>query len=166
MSSSQTNRTYVLHRLPLIRSIHHLIAGAQYGPSGWQVLNDEIDSRAGAGGYLSAVRTVSGNDTLVRHQIATRATLDRAARLTNRTRADVLLKLLAVQRNGWVNETAWPSESASTYSPIAAVPPTKASTPSPACAHLCRDPQESISDSSSEPTSTPSDLGQMSCMSA
>jgi hypothetical protein len=32
---------------------------------------------------------------------------DRAARLTNKTRADALLKLLAAQRSGWVNETAW-----------------------------------------------------------
>ena len=60
---------------------------------------------------------------------------------------------------------ARPSESASTYSPIAAVPPTNASTPtqppSPACAHLCRGPQESISDSSSVPTSRLSDVGQV-----
>ena len=59
---------------------------------------------------------------LVRYQIATRvlpgpleqflhhldATIGgRTARLTNKTRADALLKLLAAQRNGWVNETAW-----------------------------------------------------------
>lgn len=62
--------------------IHHLIAGAQYSPSGWQGLHDEIERRAGAGG-------------------------DRAARLTNKTRADALLKLLAARRNGWANETAW-----------------------------------------------------------
>jgi hypothetical protein len=28
-------------------------------------------------------------------------------RLTNKTRTDALLKLLAAQRNGWANETAW-----------------------------------------------------------
>ena len=70
---------------------------------------------------------MSANDTLVRYQIADRAlpgphstgpleqflhhldaTIgDRAARLTNKTRADALLKLLAAQRNGWANETAW-----------------------------------------------------------
>ena len=33
--------------------------------------------------------------------------VDRAARLTNKTRTDALLKLLAAQRNGWANETAW-----------------------------------------------------------
>ncbi len=107
--------------------IHHLIAGAQYSPSGWQVLHEEIERRAGAGGYLAAVKVVSTNDTLVRHQVATRAlpgphstgaleqflhTLDatigdRAARLTNKTRADALIKLLAARRNGWANETAW-----------------------------------------------------------
>ena len=104
--------------------IHHLIAGAQYSPSAWQVLHDEIDSRADAGGYLAAVKVVSANDTLVRSQIATRALQgphstgpleqflhhldatigDRAARLTNKTRTDALL---AAQRNGWANETAW-----------------------------------------------------------
>lgn len=107
--------------------IHHLIARAQYSPSAWQVLHDEIDSRADAGGYLAAVKVVSANDTLVRSQIATRALQgphstgpleqflhhldatigDRAARLTNKTRTDALLKLLAAQRNGWANETAW-----------------------------------------------------------
>jgi len=107
--------------------IHHLIAGAQYSPSGWQALHDEIDSRACAGGYLAAVKAASANDPLVRYQIATRALPgphstgpleqflhhldatvgDRAARLTNKIRADALLKLLAAQRNGWANEAAW-----------------------------------------------------------
>lgn len=32
---------------------------------------------------------------------------DRAARLTNKRRADALLKLLAANRNGWVNHDAW-----------------------------------------------------------
>ena len=107
--------------------IHHLIADAQYSPPGWQALRDEIDSRACAGGYLAAVKAASANDPLVRYQIATRALPgphstgpleqflhhldatvgDRAARLTNKIRADALLKLLAAQRNGWANETAW-----------------------------------------------------------
>lgn len=107
--------------------IHHLIAVAQLSGSGWQVLRDEIGSRAQAGGYLAPANFVSANDTQVRQQIATRtlagphstgpleqffhhldATIgDRAARLTNKTRADALLKLLAAQRNGWANETAW-----------------------------------------------------------
>jgi hypothetical protein len=107
--------------------IHHLIAGAQLSPSGWQALHDEITSRALVGGYLAAVKVISAKDTQVRHQIATRtlsgphstgpleqffhhldATIgDRAARLTNKTRADALLKLVAAQRNGWANETAW-----------------------------------------------------------
>jgi hypothetical protein len=107
--------------------IHHLIAGAQYSPSGWQALHDEIDSRPCAGGYLAAVKAASANDPLVRYQIATRALPgprstgpleqflhhldatvgDRAARLTNKIRADALLKLLAAQRNGWANEAAW-----------------------------------------------------------
>jgi hypothetical protein len=92
MSSSQTIEriSYVAYRGYVERveiaqcPIHHLIAGAQYSPSGWQVLHDEIDSRAGAGGYLSAVKTVSGNDTAGavpdRHPGLARATLDRATR--------------------------------------------------------------------------------------
>lgn len=32
---------------------------------------------------------------------------DRAARLTNKRRADALLKLLAANRNGWVDHDAW-----------------------------------------------------------
>ena len=107
--------------------IHHLITGAQLSPSGWQALRDEIDSRALAGGYLAAAKFVSAKDTQVRHQIATRAVSgphstgpleqffhhldatigDRAARMTNKTRADALLKLVAAQRNGWANETTW-----------------------------------------------------------
>ena len=107
--------------------IHHLIARAQYSLSAWQVLHDEIISRADAGGYLAAVKVVSGNDTLVRSQIATRALPgphstgpleqflhhldaaigDRTARLTNKIRTDALLKLLAAQRNGWANQTVW-----------------------------------------------------------
>ena len=130
--------------------IHHLIAGAQYSPSGWQALHDEIDSRACAGGYLAAVKAASANDPLVRYQIATRAlpgphstgpleqflhhldaTIgDRAARLTNKTRTDALLKLLSAQRNtAGPTRQPGPSGSASTYSPVAAVLPTNASTP-------------------------------------
>jgi len=107
--------------------IHHLIAAAQHSLAGWQGLRNEVDHRAAAGGYLSAAKVVSINDTLVRAQIANRrpqgphstgpleqflhyldaAIGDRAARLTNRTRTDALLKLLAAQHNGWSNETAW-----------------------------------------------------------
>jgi len=32
---------------------------------------------------------------------------DRASRMTNKTRADALLKLIAARRNGWADETAW-----------------------------------------------------------
>ena len=137
--------------------IHQFLAGAQYSPLGWQVLHDEIDSRAGAGGYLSAVKTVSGNDTAGavpdRLPGLARATLeqflhhldatigDRAARLTNKTRADALLNLLAAQRNGWVNETAWAQRIREHLFAHRGRAATNASTPtqppSPACAHLC-----------------------------
>jgi hypothetical protein len=32
---------------------------------------------------------------------------DRASRMTNKTRTDALLKLIAARRNGWADETAW-----------------------------------------------------------
>ena len=32
---------------------------------------------------------------------------DRASRMTNKTRTDALLRLIAARRNGWLNETAW-----------------------------------------------------------
>lgn len=107
--------------------IHRLIAAGQRTVAGWQALRTEVTARASAGGYLTAAKTVAANDALVRHQLATRrpegphstgpleqffhqldATLgDRAARLTNKTRTDALLKLIAAQRNGWADQTAW-----------------------------------------------------------
>lgn len=107
--------------------IHQLIAAAQRTAEGWQALRTEIATRGASGGYLTAAKTTAANDELIRHQITTRraqgphstgpleqffhqldATIgDRAARLTNKTRADSLLKLIAAQRNGWANETAW-----------------------------------------------------------
>jgi len=32
---------------------------------------------------------------------------DRASRMTNKTRTDALLKLIAARRNGWADETGW-----------------------------------------------------------
>ena len=107
--------------------LHRLIAGAQYSDAGWQALREEMNSRAAGGGYLAAVKTVVANDALIRHQIATRSpdgpnstgpleqffhhldstVGDRAARLTNKARTDALLSLIASQRNGWADETAW-----------------------------------------------------------
>lgn len=107
--------------------IHPLIADAQRTLKGWRALRKEIDVRARSGGYLTATKTVHTNDALIRKQIATRrrqgphttgaleqffhqldTTIgDRASRLTNKTRADALLHLLAAHRNNWANEATW-----------------------------------------------------------
>jgi len=80
-----------------------------------------------AGLPRSRATAVAANDALIRHQIFTRSpdgphstgpleqffhhldsTIgDRAAHLTNKARTDALLSLIASQRNGWADETAW-----------------------------------------------------------
>lgn len=107
--------------------IHRLITAALTSDPGWEALTAEVGARACSGGYLSATKTLASLDQLVRDQIRTRvptgphssgaleqffhhldATIgDRAARLTNKARADALLQLLAADRNGWADETAW-----------------------------------------------------------
>lgn len=107
--------------------VHQLIADAQRTLKGWRALHKEIKARAHDGGYLRATKTVQANDALIREQIASRhpdrpqttgaleqffhqldtAIGDRASRMTNKTRADALLHLLAAHRNGWADEAAW-----------------------------------------------------------
>lgn len=106
--------------------IHRRIAGALHSVEGWRQLQEQIAERSAAGGYLSALKTVLALEPVVRHQLQhahpgprsvgpleqffreLSATLGpRAGRLTNKTRADALLKLLAADRNGWTDETAW-----------------------------------------------------------
>lgn len=106
--------------------IHKLIAAAQTSPQAWQRLNDEILRRTTTGGYLSALKTVTNLGPVVAHQLAQTlagprsvgpleqffrelsATLGpRAAKMTNKVRADALLQLLAADRNGWTDEPAW-----------------------------------------------------------
>jgi hypothetical protein len=89
----------------------------------WGALRDELQ----AAGYGNAMTYWHGIDAPVRAQMATRVpgrpnstgpleeffhqldrTIgDRAARMTNKSRADALLKLLAMARNGWVDEIRW-----------------------------------------------------------
>ena len=82
--------------------------------------------RSAAGGYLSALKTVLALEPVVHRQLQQdgpgprsvgpleqffrelSATLGpRAGRLTNKVRADALLKLLAADRNGWTDQIAW-----------------------------------------------------------
>ena len=106
--------------------IHRLIAGALFSVEGWRQLQEQIAQRSACGGYLTALKTVLALEPVVRRQLQQdgpgprsvgpleqffrelSATLGpRAGRLTNKTRADALLTLLAADRNGWTDETAW-----------------------------------------------------------
>jgi hypothetical protein len=108
-------------------SIHTLLAGAVRSTEGWDAFGAEVMRRAQDGSYLNAVASVNRLDTIVRQHTASRPddgphstgpleqffrTLettigDRAARMTNKPRADALLNLLAAHRNGWVDEKRW-----------------------------------------------------------
>jgi hypothetical protein len=86
----------------------------------------EIATRATAGGYLAATKMVTSLDPVVRAQLERPPSgprsigpleqffsgLDgslgpRASTMTNKVRADALLKLLAADRNGWTDERQW-----------------------------------------------------------
>lgn len=108
-------------------SIHTLLAGALRSVDGWQAYVDEVARRAQDSGYLNAASSAKRLDPVIRQHASTRPddgphstgpleqffrTLDstigdRAARMTNKARADALLKLLAAHRNGWVDEKRW-----------------------------------------------------------
>ena len=107
--------------------IHALIPDAVRSLTGWKKAFDLVSARA-TGGANYAAATVA---LLRLHEVVTlqqtiepagpRSTGaveeffrqlentigDRASRLTNKTRTDALLKLIACRRNGWVDETAW-----------------------------------------------------------
>jgi hypothetical protein len=106
--------------------IHQLITKAQTNAAAWQRLNDEILRRTTTGGYIAALKTVTSLGPVVTHQLEQplsgprsvgpleqffselNATLGpRASKMTNKVRADALLKLLAADRNGWTDERAW-----------------------------------------------------------
>lgn len=106
--------------------IHRLIERAQHSVEAWQQLVAEITARTAGGGYIGALKMVTGLDAVVRAQLAQPlsgprsvgpleqffagldATLGpRASTMTNKIRADALLKLLAADRNSWTDERRW-----------------------------------------------------------
>jgi hypothetical protein len=107
--------------------IQGLLGAAQRSVKDWEAYLEELSGRAAQHGYLGALKSAGALDALVRAQAATRHptgphstgpleeffhTLnqtigDRAARMTNKRRADALLSLLAAHRNGWVEEHHW-----------------------------------------------------------
>lgn len=107
-------------------AIHRLISQAQTTVAAWQQLVHEVGRRSSHGGYLSALKTVASLDPVVRQQAEKALTGPRstgpleqffadlsttlgprAAKMTNKVRADALLTLLAADRNGWTDEHAW-----------------------------------------------------------
>lgn len=106
--------------------IHALLADAQRSVAGWDAFTAEVRRRAAAGGYENTVNTVHRLDPIIRVQAADqtrwprstgpleqffgdldRTLSDRAARLTNKTRTDALLTLLAARHNQWGSERDW-----------------------------------------------------------
>jgi hypothetical protein len=107
--------------------IHRLIGDAVRSTAGWQKLCDELSNRIRADGscrgamnsLLNIRDVVLAQDGVDRHGPRSTGAVeeffrqldnaigDRASRLTNKTRTDALLKLIAARRNGWLDETAW-----------------------------------------------------------
>ena len=107
--------------------IHKLIAEAVRSAAGWQKLCDELSKRSRRDpsyqGALNALlnirdvvlaqdgqqpqgpRSTGAVEEFFRQLDNTIG--DRASRLTNKTRTDALLKLIAARRNGWLDESAW-----------------------------------------------------------
>jgi hypothetical protein len=107
-------------------AIHRLIERSQTSVENWQRLAAEITTRTAGGGYIGALKMVTSLGPVVRAQLdqplsgprsvgpleqffaGLDATLGpRASTMTNKIRADALLKLLAADRNGWTDERRW-----------------------------------------------------------
>lgn len=107
--------------------INELIDPAVRSAAGWQKLCDELTKRSRHDGTCQGALNVMLNlrpvvlaqDGLEPHGPRSTGALeeffrqlentigDRASRMTNKTRTDALLRLIAARRNGWLNETAW-----------------------------------------------------------
>jgi len=107
--------------------IHKLIGEAVRSAAGWQKLCDELSKRSrrdpscqGALNVMLNIRdAVLAQDAQEPHGPRSTGALeeffrqldntigDRASRLTNKTRTDALLKLIAARRNGWLDEGTW-----------------------------------------------------------
>ena len=107
--------------------IHKLIPAAVQSVQGWQTLCDRLSKRSrrdgschGALNMMLNIRpVVMAQDGLEPHGPRSTGAIeeffrqlentigDRASRMTNKTRTDALLTLIAARRNGWADETAW-----------------------------------------------------------
>ncbi len=107
--------------------IHKLIPAAVQSIQGWQKLCDDLSKRSRRDGSCQGALNVMLN---IRPVVVAQDGVepagprstgaveeffrqlentigDRASRMTNKTRTDALLKLIAARRNGWADETAW-----------------------------------------------------------
>lgn len=107
--------------------IHQLVSAATQSLAGWQRLCNELNRRTRKDGtcqgalnaMLSIRPVVAAQDGIDPWGPRSTGAVeeffrqlentigDRASRMTNKTRTDALLKLIAARRNGWVEETAW-----------------------------------------------------------
>lgn len=111
--------------------VHGKLTDAQLSGPNWQEYVDAVaEHHRAEPGWFAESNRVTALDALIRRQATTRPadvdrrplstgpleqffrTLDntigdRAARMTNKRRADALLKLMAAHRNGWVNHDRW-----------------------------------------------------------
>ena len=107
--------------------IHVLVADSVRTLAGWEKLLKELNKRARhSSDYAPAIRVLVNLRPVVAAQdgqptLGPRSTGaveeffrqlentigDRASRMTNQTRTDALLKLIAARRNGWADESAW-----------------------------------------------------------
>jgi hypothetical protein len=107
--------------------IHDHITGAMRTLAGWETLLKELNKRSRhAPGYSAVIQALLNLRPVVaaqdgREPQGPRSTGaveeffrqlensigDRASRMTNKTRTDALLKLIAARRNGWADDTAW-----------------------------------------------------------
>lgn len=101
---------------------------AQHSVANWGAYLALLHARADVEpGFVGAVHRSTLLDSVIRNQAATRSPVgphstgpletffrsielsigDRAAKMTNKPRADALLQLLTARHNGWVDEDAW-----------------------------------------------------------
>ena len=101
---------------------------AQHSVANWDAYLALLNARAAVEpGFTAAVHRSTLLESVIRTQAATRSPVgphstgpletffrsleqtigDRAAKMTNKARADALLQLLTARHNGWVDEDAW-----------------------------------------------------------
>lgn len=104
-----------------------LLTACQTSSQAWETYLQALRAHAGEAGFAGAIKSATRLDPLIRFQAGSRpddlplstGPLEqffntsgqvigkRASTMTNKARADALLKLIAARRNGWVNTEKW-----------------------------------------------------------